>query len=536
MASSRWNRLEWRVILPTLLGFVLFSATFFSDNALWLESIDALHKLLLSASASWIVGLSILMFVTCGLMFLLPFGRHRLGGEEAQKSFSRLQCFAISFCTSIATGIIYWIHGEPFLHLNSFPFAEYGVSQPSEKIAASVAILWQHWSVVVYSIYAIPTVLVSYLVHTRGFPLSISSIFFLFSWPRLAERTRPWFDALCIFTMVCGVAASLATGIMMLTGSLNDLFALPKDAYGYGVVGFTISICFIASSISGVMRGIKWLSYLNLALMLSIAYLFLQRESEILSLSHFLRSLDFFGVHLQGLGAHAMHFTLSAWSKDWTVFYWSSWIAWAPLTSMFFSKLTRGYQVREVVFTYFVLPSLLTLLWIYLVSNLVMELDLQLGGSLAVLSLKEGPEAILSAALKHFPYSPAVTALVLLSSFVCFVTTADSNATVMSDLSLREQHRGDKDSRMSHGLKVFWGMMIAFLSWSMLSFFGLNGLRILNNLAAFPALAMLSLMLLALICVIFFQARIWRNFMLVRLFPRKKSEKPSSAPAFLTKK
>lgn len=485
------------VFIPAMTLLGLFVAFYAMYPEATVSTLQGIHQQLLGALASVIALVAGICLTSSFLVLLHPLANVKIGGREAQTIVNRWQLLCISFCTTIATGILYWSAAEPFIHRQHLLKLAIPESAMPGKI---IAILWHHWSVTAYSIFLVPTLLIAYLIYNKGSSCGISSFLCPIFGEDTAKKSLNLVDTLCIFSMIAGIASSLATGLMMLSGSITGLTGIRMTADHQAVLCGFIVVCFISSSISGLMRGIKWLSYINMTLVLAIGLFFI----GFVDLKNFLGGFTSGLWEYSRLGAKIFvsgaTLNVDEWAKSWPVFYWSSWIAWAPLTSMFLSRLTVGYRIKDVVVYILLIPSCLTMTWLALICVVSLGVDADHGYKLSQLVVTAGPAAMLDQVLGYLPMPLVTKGFILGSALICFITSADSNITVMTDLCLKKEGQGVLG--LSAGIKIFLGLSIGLLAWVMISWLGVDGLRILNNLAAFPALFIVVLMIAAFFVIL----------------------------------
>lgn len=487
------------------------------------------HEILLNRSASSIVLLGLLLLGLSIACLFLPFGNIKIGGTKAKPIVTKVQWFAISFSTSISAGIIYWSCSEPLIYFSKPPPFLTQAQNFQEKIAIITGILWNHWSFAVYAIYTIPTITLAYLIYNKNLPVSLSSIFIGLGFDNKVKHLRSSIDTMCIFIMIAGMASSLATGILMLSGFVEDLAHIPTTPRNLGFFCSCIVVCFIISSISGLMKGIKWLSFINVFLMLIMAVMFLSLN-KIENAPQILGESGAYSVrYLLNTGIQSIQNEVGEWSKKWTVFYWSSWIAWAPLTAIFLAQLSYGYRVKDMILMNFLYPSLITVFWLLLTSSTALNINLQENGLLSQMALSATPQKIMSNILNYFPFPILAKFLVLISGCVCFVTTADSNTTVLAQLSIKQSSKSKLVKKVNIAMKVVWGTCVGFIAWVMSAYLGIDGLRILNNVSALPAIILFLFVILRFLKIVTVEefqgnSKIYGKFKSMKTFLNKEAK------------
>jgi glycine betaine transporter len=431
--------------------------------------------------------------VTFGILVLIififfsPLGKLKIGGEHAKPLLNRWNWFTITLCTTIATGILFWGVSEPLYHLEAAP--EYLHIKPGseESVRFALSILYMHWSFIPYAIYAMPALAFAISYYNDGKVFSISSLFLGIE---LNPKWKNILDAICLFSLVAGMSASLGSGILVISGGIAQVFDLSSGSLLKFCVMICIVLSFVVSAQTGLLKGIKWLSLVNTyaLILLALLILFSQNLYEVCSMS--LLGLKEFATHFFRNAFLGISFQDRTWSNSWTVFYWSNWMAWAPITALFLGKISRGYRVRTFLFFNFILPSCFSMIWmsIFGTASIIQE---QNGMGLIEEMHHNGPEGVIFKLLANFPYSIIIVLFFIFIVYISFVTAADSNTEAMSQLSLKPNPKEEISS--SNYLKMIWGFLVGFIAFVMIESSGIEGIKILSNLGGLPVLFILSI-------------------------------------------
>jgi choline-glycine betaine transporter len=303
-------------------------------------------------------------------------------------------------------------------------------------------------------------------------------------------------DNVALIGLVLGMAASLGAGILTLSGGIESIFDFQDTAFNKTIITVQIVASFVISSITGITKGIKFLSKWNFRLFVLFALLFL-----FLGASHnwfdnlISTSAGFFYSFFDlALGMISQDPT---WTKSWTVFNWSNWMAWAPETAMFQGRISCGLTIRQFLIFDWLLPSLFGLLWMSIFSNA--RIEAHISGRVDLVSMLEssGPESIIYFLISEMPFATGIAILFFLSVFISYVTAADSNTEAMGGLSVNGISTYEANSPAY--IKMVWGILIGSISLTMVLFSGIDGIKILSNLGGLPSLFLISLISLGMI-------------------------------------
>ncbi len=460
-------------------------------------------------------------------------GAVRIGGPDAKPILSRWNWFAITLCTTIATGILFWGTAEPMFHVNSPPdFA--GVEARSDGAARfALSSMFMHWTITPYAIYTVPALAFALAHYNLGRPYSLSGPLSLVFGRAATGRGGAIIDAVGLYALVAGVAASLGAGVMTVAGGLHTVAGWYDGALMRLGVTIAIVLFFVASSVSGIQRGIKVLSDINVKFFFALcAFVFFAGPSvAILSLGgdalveyvveFFPRSLSF--------GERAG----DQWTRDWTVFYFANWLAWAPITALFLGRIAVGYTVREFLLFNLAAPAAFGALWMTVFGGAVIEIDAATGGALTAALNTDGPEAVIYAMFQTLPLTGFIIVGFVAVTFISFVTAMDSNTHSIAGICLKPNAPGGQHGRTALVVKVFWGVLVGAIAWVMTATTGIAGVRMLSNLGGLPGLFILIAMgavLIALRAVWFDEVKAASQPASVKIEPGLTTEKAEARP------
>lgn len=463
------------------------------------------HRWVLSR-VGWLFSFSAFAAVlVIGAIPLSPLGQVRIGGKDATPILTRWNWFAITLCTTIATGILFWGTAEPIMHFNGPPAFSGATIQSDSAATFSISTLFMHWAFTPYAMYTAPSLAFALAYYNLNGRYSLSAPL-KFAFGRAARGTgASIIDALALLALIAGVAASLGAGMMTLAGGLNVIFGLPDGALARFFVTAAIVAAFVASSVTGVQRGIKILSDINIRLffLFAIFVFFTAETRSILSLttsglidyvSTFVpRSVLIFDPNDMG------------WRQDWTMFYFANWAAWAPITALFLGRIAVGYTVREFILFTMIFPSIFGMMWMGIFGGATISLDIASDGSLTTALKSGGPEAVMYALLQALPLTALTIAAFVFIVFISFVTAMDSNTHSIASVCLKtgQQETSVSTVQENNGstlwIKIFWGALIGGVSWIMTATNGVDGVKMLSNLGGAPGLVILLGSLIALI-------------------------------------
>lgn len=433
---------------------------------------------------------SLLSLFTCLWVMVSPMGKLIIGGRDAKPVLNTWEWFTVVICTTTAAGILFWAMAEPIYHVHEPP-GSLGI-EPASADARLFAMksLFHHWAFVPNALYCVFALLFAFVIFQMRLPFSLGSclhpLLNRFSAGPLGTLT----DGICLFSLVSGMAASMGAGILMLAGGTQHLTGIPSSPWLWMFFGSLIVVTFIASAIAGLKKGIQALSEWNVRFFAFLVVFILVAGPA----SYFLPlGWTAFGAYISDIVPNTLFLDFAAgdpWPKNWTVFYWANWLAWAPVTGLFLARIGVGYTYRMFVVMNLILPSLLCGMWTLLFGGTAIQMDSLAGNDLYGVLKNSGAEAVTFWVLGQLPLSQLTVPALLFTAFLAYVTAADSNTVAIAGISTRGIGGGIAAEQMDppQAIKVLWGSVIGFLAIGALCSSGLDGVRGLSTLGGFPVL------------------------------------------------
>lgn len=480
------------VFWPTFLILMAAVTASYVDLESFLRTSTQLNSLILT-NFSWLFSAgSFALVVLTFVVYFSPLGKVRIGGKNAEPLLSKWRWFMVALCTTLAVGVLFWTTAEPLYHLHSPPTSL--SLEPASAAAKSFAMatMFLHWTITPYAIYLVPSLVFALVFYNLRSNFSIGAMLQPLLGQARVKRYAGLIDTMAMFALVAGMASSLGTGALTLSGGLSQYIGGETTPLRLAIIIGVIVITFVASAASGLQRGIVMLSSFNTWIMLALGLFMLVCGPTLYMFSLGVESL---GVYLDNFFAMSL-FTGAAsgdtWPQSWSVFYWSVWFAWAPVSAMFLGKIGRGYTVREFVQITMFYPALFTGLWICIFSGSSLYFDALGDGSLNKVLTDQGVEHVLYQLFQQLPASGLMVAFLLFVAFISFVTAADSSTDVISNLCSKGV-TADSDLDGNPLLKVVWGVIIGIVSWVMVAFVGIDGVKMLSNLGGLPGMIIVLL-------------------------------------------
>lgn len=444
--------------------------------------------------ASQTVGWYYLLAMTLYLIFVVVtalsgYGKIKLGADHDEPEFSYLSWAGMLFAAGISITLFFFCVSEPLTHFLQPPQGEAGTQEAARQ---AMELLFLHWGLHGWGVFALVAMALAYFAYRHNLPLALRSALYPLIGKRINGPIGYTVDCFGIIATVFGLGADMGFGVLQLNSGLDYLYAIPHThpvqmALIVLMMGAAISV-----AVSGVDKGIRILSDINMLLACSLLLFVLFAGPT----QHLLNTLvqnvgDYLG-HLPGNSFDLYAYGgPSDWLGSWTVFYWAWWIAWAPFVGLFIARISRGRTIREFVFGVLFIPLGFTLAWMSIFGNSALEQALGGASELGRVAIEQ-PSMALYQMLQNYPWSRAVITVTVLVSFVFFVTSADSGTVVLSTLSA---HGGSADDDGPKWLRVFWGSVTALVTGGLLFAGSIDALKSAVVLTSLPFSLILLLMM-----------------------------------------
>ncbi|MGB5823246.1 MAG: BCCT family transporter [Proteocatella sp.] len=425
----------------------------------------------------WFYTLSMSSFVVFAVWigFFSKYRNIKLGPDDSKPEYSNISWFAMLFSAGMGIGLVFWGVAEPLNHFMSPLGVESGTAL-AQEFAVSKSFL--HWGLHPWANYSVLALALAYMQFRKNKPGLISSIFI----PLLGDNvSSTWIgkmiDILAVFATVAGVATSLGLGTYQINSGLNFLFGIPENSMIQILIVVVVTVAFMISAITGLDKGIKFLSNLNVGIagVLIIVAFILGPSVYIINLL-----IEGIGLYIRDLPANSFQlgaFGNSEWYGGWTIFYWAWWIAWAPFTGTFIARISRGRTIKEFITGVLLAPTLASFIWFAVFGGM----GFNLGTGVASEAIKSTSTAFF-VVMREYPMGAGISIIAILLLCTFFVTSADSATFVLGMFT------SNGDLNPSTKRKLVWGMVQSSLALSLMigSKNGLQMLQTISIAAAFP--------------------------------------------------
>lgn len=480
---------KW-VIWPTaiiVIGLSLFAILLPSVAEAFFQT---LQTSIVNGFSWWYVLLAVVFVAFSLFVGFSRFGDIKLGKDDDEPEFRLLPWFSLLFAAGMGIGLVFYGVSEPLSH---FVTPKPGVEGTPEQLAQSALTqTYLHWGISAWAIYVVVGLALAYAIHRRGRPISIR-------WalePLLGRKVwGAWgnvIDVIALVGTIFGVATSLGLGVLQIGSGLEAAGFGAPDQTTQVIIIAVITVFVLFSVLSGVTKGMKWLSTFNLLLAAALLLFVLLAGPTQFLLREWVQSIGGYIQNFIGLSFSVSAFQGTAgeeWQAGWTSFYWGWWMSWAPFVGIFIARVSRGRTVRQFVAGVLLVPTLIGILWFAVLGGTALQQELTEPGSMLTDDGTVNLQGALFQLFEHLPATGVLTigAIILIAIF--FITSADSGALVMGMIAT------GGDVEPSRAVRTFFTLMTSVLAIALLIAGGLNALQ-----AAAIAIALPFSIVMLLIC------------------------------------
>ncbi|GAA4790485.1 hypothetical protein GCM10023200_26800 [Actinomycetospora chlora] len=342
--------------------------------------------------------------------------------------------------------------------------------------AAEDATVWTlfHYGISGWGLYALMGMALAYFAYRRNLPLAIRSALYPIFGKRIHGGIGTAVDLAAVLGTIFGVAASLGIGVVLLNYGLTFLFGIPEGTGAQiGLVALAVVIATV-SAVSGVDRGIKLLSQLNVLLAIGLALFLLIAGNTVFLLNALVQNVGDFVSSFPGLTLETFAFDQPVdWLSSWTLFFWAWWIAWASFVGLFLARISRGRTIRQFVAGTLIIPFTYIVMWISIFGNSAIEVIRNGDAAFGANTMENNAQGFYQL-LAQYPAVPLVAGVATFVGLLFYVTSADSAALVMANLT-SELRTPQSDG--ARPVRTFWAVATGLLTVGMLAVGGVPALQ-----------------------------------------------------------
>lgn len=434
------------------------------------------------------------MLIFCLAIAFSPWGKVRLGKNNEKPEFSTFSWFSMLFSAGMGIGLIFWSVAEPLVHMAAPPIGE---ANTFEAARLGLQMYFFHWGFHAWAIYAITGITIAYFQYRRGYSAMISrSLIPLIGEEMANGMVGRVVDAFAAWATIFGVVTGLGMGAMQLSSGISAITGTPDNANVIAVVILLVTLAFVFSAITGVSKGIKHLSNLNVVLMFVLIAFFMIAGPTVYNLKTFWMGLSDYMVDLPKFSFSTTLFGNDGWTQGWTVFFWAFWISWAPFVGAFIARISKGRTIKEFMLGVVILPPVFSFIFSAALGGATLYQQFELGINVAD-PINANLATALFVTLKNMPMFGIMTGISLLLIFSFLITSCDSATYVAARFAT--SGTDVKDPKASHRLTVTFGVILGLLAVVFNYSGGLKGLQSATITGSVPYFFVMILTMIAFV-------------------------------------
>lgn len=469
----RVNRPVFIASALLIVGFIIFGSLF---GELAGEVFNQLQSFI-THRFRWLF--IILMNVTVVFSLYIALSRYgdiRLGHQTEHPEYSLLSWFGMLFSAGIGIGLLYWGTAEPLYHFMS-PLMGQAETVEAAKQAMSISFL--HWGIHAWALYCVVALSLAYFHYRRGLPLSIRSVLYPLIGQKIYGKWGHVVDTLAVFGTMFGVVTSLGLGAMQINAGFSNVFGIPNNV--------PVQLCLIAiitamatlSVMTGLDKGIKRLSDINIVLtVLLLGFMLFFGPTQFI-IDSFIENIGNYVSQLIPLGFWSEAYSNTDWQANWTIFYWAWWVSWSPFVGIFVARISRGRTIREFIFGVLFIPMLLLFFWFTTFGGSAVHMEL-MGNYGLIEAVKADYGSAIFKLIEYYPLTKPLTLVIVVMIMLWFVTSSDSASLVIDMLTAGGDTNPPKIQRL------FWALSQGVIAAVLLVAGGLSALQAVAIIAGFP--------------------------------------------------
>ena len=431
---------------------------------------------------------------TLGLLFS-RYGNTRLGDDTDRPEFNNFSWFSMLFSCGMGIGLVFWSVAEPIYHFQGNPFIPEGQEMTEDAAKIALRLTFFHWGIHPWATYVVVGLALAYFSYRKKLPLTVRSALYPIFGDRVKGMLGHVVDLIAVFATVFGVATSLGLGVQQLNTGLNQLVGLPVSTTVQVILVISITAVATISVASGLGRGIKYLSLVNVLLSFIVLMFVLVLGPTSKLLTGVIASTGDYLYNVLPLSFWVDGEEGRTWQDGWTTFYWAWWIAWAPFVGMFIARISRGRTIREFILGVMFVPAGVTFLWLTVFGYTAMDIELTGSGGV-VEAVSQDLTLAFYSTLQLMDIGAVggfLSILITVLIFTYFVTSSDSGTLVVTTILAG----GNPNPPLQQ--RLIWGIGEGFVAAALLIGGGLGGLQIASISAALPFSFVMILMMIGLV-------------------------------------
>lgn len=476
------------LIILFLLGI------FLSDAETAKNALDGVKNSIINNFDALFVLAGNFFVIFCLFLIVSPFGKIRLGGDDAKAEHSYLSWLAMLFAAGMGIGLMFWSVAEPAAYFTDWYGTPLNVAANTPEAAdLALGATMYHWGLHPWAIYAVVALSLAFFTFNKGLPLSIRSVFY----PILGDRAWGWaghiIDILAVLATLFGLATSLGFGAQQAAAGIGHVFGIEATTGLQLTVIAVVTLLATLSVLRGIDGGVKLISNINMVVAV-ILLLFVAGVSFSIVSHTIPQTLVQYVENIIPL-SNPFGREDETWMHGWTVFYWAWWMSWSPFVGMFIARVSKGRTVREFITAVLLVPTIITIVWMGTFGGVGIDQIINKVGILGTQGFSDVTMAMFDM-FDALPFSKIISVIAVVLVLVFFVSSSDSGSLVIDSITAG----GKMDAPVPQ--RVFWAIIEGAVAMALLWVGGTNAMAALQAAAISTALPFVFVLLVMCVSLI----------------------------------
>lgn len=441
-----------------------------------------------AADAGWFTVISVAGFLVFVVgVAISNFGKLKLGPDHSTPDYNYVTWLSMLFAAGMGIGLMFFGVAEPVMHYAAPPE---GAPATMNAAQQAMRITFFHWGIHAWAVYAVVALSLAYFAYRHDLPLRIRSCLYPLIGERIHGPLGHAVDTFAVLGTIFGLATSLGLGVIQINSGLNYLLKIDVTLMTQIILIIVISLIATASVVTGLDKGVRRLSELNMILAAVLMLFVLATGPTVYLLQTLVQNTGMYisRVFEMTFNLYAYQSSNNDWIGGWTLFYWGWWIAWSPFVGMFIARISRGRTVREFVVSVLFVPLGFTFMWMTFYGNTALHMIMVGGMESLVQAVSADSSVALFKFLEQLPLPALTSTLATLLVVFFFVTSSDSGSLVIDMLT----SEGEEMSPVWQ--RIFWALLSGVIAIALLIAGGLKSLQAATIASALPFTIIMWLM------------------------------------------
>jgi choline-glycine betaine transporter len=418
-------------------------------------------------------------------------GNIKFGGKDAKPELSTWAYFTIALCAGIGTGIMFWGPIEPLFFAMAPPQGVTMAAGSPEAIQFAMNKSFMHWAFTPYALYALCGLSIAYAVYNMKMPNTVSSgMTLLYGEKFTKSKYKDVVDAIALTAICSGLAGGLGNGLIQLGAGIEMISGIPSGPMVWIALAVSITVIYTISSISGLQKGIKFLSEKNAWVFIAFLTITVVAGPTKYIMDLTAQSFGHYADNIISSSIFTSPGNTDMWPEWWDTFYLADWLSFAPLVGLFLARISYGRTIREFITINLIAPAMFAVVWFGAFGGFV--LDLQFTGKFDMFNymMTEGFDGVMLKVAEFLPLGNIIQPIIIVTIMLSYVTMADSMTSSISIMSLRDTNV--KEAPIA--IKVFWGSLMGALAVIFVTVGGIDGVKTLLAISGLPVMFVMMFM------------------------------------------